>query len=371
MDLGVVAIVALIAGLAGGAAAAALVGTVEGMIRQRQGWTATSGTWQGRGMIISAADTSAYSRPAPTVSTARSPFDAMNDRAKRTVALAQDEAIRLNHDYIGTEHLLLGLIREGDGVAARTFASLGVPLSNARAAVEDLFKRGTRTEPPSEIVLAAATKAAIENARQEAQRLGHSHIGTEHLMLGLLPEGGAVAVLQKLGLEPDAVRDQLIATLGQPAPERRRESQQQGSFERLDREAAMVIEFAREEAQRSGHDYIGTEHLALALRRCGSGKLTRIWAELPVDSVMLRQKIEEAVPPSPGRVPRSFSMTPRMTKVIGMAQAIAIERGRVEASPDLLLLALADEGGGVGAQMLAQLGATAARIREIVDRRQA
>src|SRR5438128_2183920 len=173
----------------------------------------------------------------------------MNDGAKRTVALAQDEAIRLNHDYIGTEHLLLGLIREGDGVAARTFASLGVPLSNARAAVEDLFKRGTRTEPPSEIVLAPATKAAIENARQEAQKLGHSHIGTEHLLLGLLREGGAVAVLRKLGLEPDAVRNQLIATLGQPALERRREPQPQGSFARLDREAAAGGRCARSSAR--------------------------------------------------------------------------------------------------------------------------
>jgi len=108
------------------------------------------------------------------------PFDRFNDRAKRVLALAQDEAIRFNHNYIGTEHLLLGLVREGEGVAARVLDSLGVELSKVRTAVEFIIGRGDSTTSPSEITLSPRTKKVIELAIDEARKLGHSHVGTEH-----------------------------------------------------------------------------------------------------------------------------------------------------------------------------------------------
>jgi len=106
------------------------------------------------------------------------PFDRFNDRAKRVLALAQDEAVRFNHNYIGPEHLLLGLIREGEGVAARALDLLGVELSKARTAVESKIGRGDSTIRPSEITLMPRTKKIVELAIDEARKLGHSHIGT-------------------------------------------------------------------------------------------------------------------------------------------------------------------------------------------------
>src|ERR1700687_1908646 len=150
------------------------------------------------------------------------PFDRFNDRAKSVLALAQEEAIRFNHHYIGTEHLLLGLVREGEGVAARVLDSLGVELSKVRTAVEVIIGRGDSTTSPSEITLSPRTKKVIELAIDEARKLGHSHVGTEHLLLGLVREGEGIAsgVLESLGVSLEKVRHQVIATLGQqhPAP---------------------------------------------------------------------------------------------------------------------------------------------------------
>src|SRR5436853_5621770 len=148
------------------------------------------------------------------------PFDRFNDRAKRVLALAQDEAIRFNHNYIGTEHLLLGLVREGEGVAARFLDSLGVELSKVRTAVEFIIGRGDSTTSPSEITLSPRTKKVIELAIDEARKLGHSHVGTEHLLLGLVREGEGIAsgVLESLGVSLEKVRRQVIATLGQQHP---------------------------------------------------------------------------------------------------------------------------------------------------------
>src|SRR5256886_1648952 len=143
------------------------------------------------------------------------PFDRFNDRAKRVLALAQDEAIRFNHNYIGTEHLLLGLVREGEGVAARVLDSLGVELSKVRTAVEFIIGRGDSTTSPSEITLSPRTKKVIELAIDEARKLGHSHVGTEHLLLGLVREGEGIAsgVLESLGVSLEKVRHQVIASL--------------------------------------------------------------------------------------------------------------------------------------------------------------
>src|SRR5439155_784500 len=137
-----------------------------------------------------------------------------NDRAKRVLALAQDEAVRFNHNYIGAEHLLLGLVREGEGVAARVLDSLGVELSKVRAAVEFTIGRGDATTSPSEITLTPRVKKIIELAIDEARKLGHSHVGTEHLLLGIAREGESVAsgVLQSLGVKLEPARETVAKT---------------------------------------------------------------------------------------------------------------------------------------------------------------
>jgi ATP-dependent Clp protease ATP-binding subunit ClpA len=148
------------------------------------------------------------------------PFDRFNDRAKRVLALAQDEAIRLNHNYIGPEHLLLGLVREGEGVAARVLDSLGLQLSTVREQVERKIGRGDSGMSPSEITLHPRTKKVVELALEEARKLEHHQVGTEHVLLGLVRDDGSVAaeVLQSLGVSLEKIRHQVIATLRQQRP---------------------------------------------------------------------------------------------------------------------------------------------------------
>jgi len=141
-------------------------------------------------------------------------FDRFTKRARETLTYAQEEALRLGHTHIGTEHLLLGLLREGEGVAAKVLGDLGLNLSRARDAVERYTGRGNRT-PGGRVELAPSTKHVIELAVDEARRLGHHYIGTEHLLLGLSreSEGMAVGILESLGVTLDQVRERTMQAL--------------------------------------------------------------------------------------------------------------------------------------------------------------
>ena len=146
-------------------------------------------------------------------------FDKFTERARRVLTLAQEEAQRFNHNYIGTEHLLLGLVREGDGVAAKVLANLGVELSKVRSAVEFIIGRGDRAVL-GEIGLTPRAKKVIELAVDEARRLNHHYIGTEHLLLGLVREGEGIAagVLESLGVNLERVRAETTRILSQSSP---------------------------------------------------------------------------------------------------------------------------------------------------------
>src|SRR3954464_14615885 len=143
-------------------------------------------------------------------------FDKFTERARKVLQLAQEEAQRFNHNYIGTEHLLLGLVREGDGVAARVLNNLGVELHKVRSAVEFIIGRGDRAVM-GEIGLTPRAKKVIELAVDEARRLNHHYIGTEHLLLGLVREGEGIAagVLESLGVNLEKVRAQVMQVVSQ------------------------------------------------------------------------------------------------------------------------------------------------------------
>ncbi len=143
-------------------------------------------------------------------------FDKFTARARKVITLAQEEAVRFNHNYIGTEHLLLGLLREGEGVAAKVLVEMGVELNRVRSAVEFIIGRGDRMIV-GEIGLTPRAEKVIELAVDEARRLGHHYIGTEHLLLGLLREGEGVAakVLDSFGVNLEKVRTQTIQVLSQ------------------------------------------------------------------------------------------------------------------------------------------------------------
>jgi ATP-dependent Clp protease ATP-binding subunit ClpA len=186
-------------------------------------------------------------------------FERFTDRARRVIVLAQEEAALLNHDYVGTEHLLLGLAREGQGVAARVLEVLGIRLEALRSQVQEVIGRGQRA-PSGHIPFTPRAKKVLELSLREALELGHDYIGTEHLLLGLIREGEGVAaqVLVQLGADLARARGQVIELLSDHAggveagaatrlvrmtvPEDLREAEAQLAGVRREKEAAIDAE---------------------------------------------------------------------------------------------------------------------------------
>ncbi len=146
------------------------------------------------------------------------------ERAQRVILSAQEEAKRLNHDYVGTEHILLGLIALGEGVAAQVLANLGVDLRRVRSEIEKIVGTGDNVMLLGEIPFTPRAKKVLEYSVEEAQHMGHSYVGTEHLLLGLIreEEGVAARVLENLSLRLEAVREEVLNLLGEG------QAQQQG-----------------------------------------------------------------------------------------------------------------------------------------------
>jgi len=312
------------------------------------------------------------------------PFDRFNDRAKRVLALAQDEAIRFNHNYIGGEHLLLGLVREGEGVAARVLDSLGIDLSRARSSVEVMIGRGKETTSPSEITLSPRTKKVIELAVDESRKLGHSHVGTEHLLLGIVREGQSVGagVLQSMGVSLEQVRHQVIAVLGQHRPEMAAtasagigpsagagigSSHPVPFVDRLETSGRRALARAYWEAGRANDKEVAPHHLLLGLVTSGDVWTHRLLAELGVDLADLVTRIDAAVPRNEGPRPARLDEQAALTEVFARAASFASERNSalIRSGHLLLAIAAADSAGG---NVLKAVGATPGCIREILDR---
>ncbi|OGX52720.1 MAG: hypothetical protein A2321_04635 [Omnitrophica WOR_2 bacterium RIFOXYB2_FULL_45_11] len=147
-------------------------------------------------------------------------FNRFTERARKVIILAKEEARRFNHDYIGTEHILLGLIREGEGVAAAVLEKLGLDLQTIRLEVEKVVQPGPTTQILGDIPFTPRAKKALELAAEEARSLGHNYIGTEHILLGIIREGESVAsqVLLNLGLDLERVKNEIMSVLGAATP---------------------------------------------------------------------------------------------------------------------------------------------------------
>jgi ATP-dependent Clp protease ATP-binding subunit ClpC len=150
----------------------------------------------------------------------RKMFNRFTERARKVIILAKEEAKRFNHDYIGTEHILLGLIREGEGVASAVLQNMGLGLDKIRVEIEKMVQPGPATVISGDIPFTPRAKRVVELSMEEARQLGHNYIGTEHLLLGLLSEGEGVAaqVLMNLGLDLTKVRNEVLELLGQGIP---------------------------------------------------------------------------------------------------------------------------------------------------------
>ena len=143
-------------------------------------------------------------------------FDRFTDRAKKVMNLARQEAQRFNHEYLGTEHVLLGLVQEGSVVAANVLKNMGVDLARIRAEIEKLVKSGPSMVTMGQLPFTPRAKKVLELSMEEAHNLGHNYIGTEHLLLGLIKENEGIAakVLTNLGVKLEDVREEVLEFLG-------------------------------------------------------------------------------------------------------------------------------------------------------------
>ena len=219
-------------------------------------------------------------------------FERFTDRARRVVVLAQEEARMLNHNYIGTEHILLGLIHEGEGVAAKALESLGISLEAVRQQVEEIIGQG-QAAPTGHIPFTPRAKKVLELSLREALQLGHNYIGTEHILLGLIHEGEGVAAkaLESLGISLEAVRQQVEEIIGQG------QASPTGHIPFTPR-AKKVLELSLREAVALGHHHLGTEHILLGLLREGRGLAAMILTDagLSLDDLRARTlaRLDEA-----------------------------------------------------------------------------
>jgi ATP-dependent Clp protease ATP-binding subunit ClpA len=218
-------------------------------------------------------------------------FERFTDRARRVIVLAQEEARMLNHDYIGTEHILLGLIHVGEGVAAKALESLNVSLRAARSEVEAMIGQG-QDGLTGHIPFTPRAKKVLELSLREALQLGHDYIGTEHILLGLVREGEGVGaqVLTKLGATLEKVRGEVARQLGEQGvsvPERPRGPEAAGAEQppplSARAQAAMVL--AEEIADKLDHAEVHPEDLLRALLALAMGdpKMRDMLRELGVD----------------------------------------------------------------------------------------
>jgi ATP-dependent Clp protease ATP-binding subunit ClpA len=240
-------------------------------------------------------------------------FERFTDRARRVVVLAQEEARMLNHNYIGTEHILLGLVHEGEGVAAKALEALGVSLGHARGLVEEIIGQG-QAAPTGHVPFTPRAKKVLELSLREALQLGHNYIGEEHILLGLLREGEGVAaqVLVRLGADLHRVRHEVLKLLqvyaGTPEGKAREfpEFKVAKSVEHAER-LHRVEELAKQEAEALGETKVRADHRWVASLRLdieevteGLGKLQSA-LDRALEDIQRRRRSEGGKPGETGR----------------------------------------------------------------------
>jgi ATP-dependent Clp protease ATP-binding subunit ClpC len=226
-------------------------------------------------------------------------FERFSDPARRVVVLAQEEARLLNHNYIGTEHILLGVIHEGEGVAARALRSLGINLDAVRQEVDEIIGRGG-SPPSGHIPFTPRAKKVLELSLREALQLGHNYIGTEHILLGLLREGEGVAcqVLVKLGANLPKVRARVYELLAGGATEET--TAERVPIPPLSSELREVIQEARRAAEANGAAEVAPIHLFLAAAQHPDGAAGRMLRAVGVDPEELHRQVVDESDDEPG-----------------------------------------------------------------------
>jgi ATP-dependent Clp protease ATP-binding subunit ClpA len=295
-------------------------------------------------------------------------FERFTERARQVVVLAQDEARLLKHDHIGEEHLLLGLLREEDGVAARVLRESGVELEDTRRHVRAVVGEG---EGPTagQIPFTPRAKAALERALRESLSLGSSYIGTEHVLLGLLREPGDVLgkVLENAGSDTGAIVSRAVHRPGRPAAVPL-EFPKGSESERFTERARRAVALAQDEARTLTHNYVGTEHILLGLLREEEGLAARVLDALHITIDDVRAQVARVVGVGDEVMTGEIPFTPRAKKVLELALREALSLGHNYIGTEHILLGVARATEGVGARILLDFDADAERIHMEVVR---
>jgi ATP-dependent Clp protease ATP-binding subunit ClpA len=284
--------------------------------------------------------------------------------ARRVLSLAQEEAERLQHSYIGTEHILIGLMREEGGVAGRVLRDLGLDGRRVEELVERMTRAGQRSTS-ARLDLSPGTKRVLELAVDEARRLGHHYIGTEHLLLGLVREsqGVAIEVFKRLNVSPEEVRRQTRKVLQARQPQTVT-PQGKITLEQYPNLAGEVVAAATLAAQELRHGYLGSWHLLLALVR-DSGIAGRVLRELQVTA----QPIEEVLMNEPIFMPAinvPYHVMPSVQNTLELAIDEARTRKHKYVRSEDLLLGLLRQNPGMFAQLNVTPDAIRAKVEQIL-----
>ena len=225
-------------------------------------------------------------------------FERFTDKARRVVVQSQEEARRLNHNYIGTEHILLGLLSVPDTVAIAALDDLSISLQQTRTTVESIIGVG-QSEPEGHLPFTPRAKKVLELSLREAQRLQHDHIGPEHILLGLVREGEGVAaqVLDRATGRPDAVASRVIELLGgyaAVAPDVGVRTEEVGSPPRpVGVEAGLMLRLAELAAQKQRHRVVEPDDILIALLSARFPQVDALFARLGADVELMRRRVDE------------------------------------------------------------------------------
>lgn len=279
-------------------------------------------------------------------------FERFTDRAKKVMQLANLEAHRFNHEYIGTEHILLGLVIEGQGVAAHVLKNLDVDLHRICIEVMKIIPRGHDPVTMTKVPLTPRAKKVIEYAMEEARGFEHNYVGTEHMLLGVLreTEGVGAQVLINMGLELREVRQEIVTLLGEPVrePADARVSSQVthfrelGSMEYTER-ARKVMLLAAEEVYNFGHTYLGPEHILLGICREGTSVGVKVLQTEGLSESRVRDEIEVLLRGGAELKGQHFQLTSAAFDGILLASSIATLCDAERVDSDHLLLGLLKE----------------------------
>jgi ATP-dependent Clp protease ATP-binding subunit ClpA len=295
------------------------------------------------------------------------------ERTRKVINMSREEARALHHEYVGTEHLLLALIRDGGGVGVAALRDLGVNLDEVTRLINETVKTGISSPGAPDLPFTSRAKKTLELAMAEAADLKHSYVSTEHLLLGLLREekGIAAQTLVHVGASLDKTRAQVLKLLGtsesvgaagEPSEQKRHPVSGGATMTgyNFTERVRKCLAMAREDAAALHHQYVGTEHLLLGLIREGEGVAAAVLQNLNVDLDDLERLVKKQI--EGGESARStgpdLPYTSRAKKTLELSMAQARDFNHAYVGTEHLLLGLLREEKGIAAQALAQVGVT-------------